>query len=305
MLGLWALAALVAPWLPVAPNEVDLPGILAAPGAQSVLGNDDLGRPVLDRLLVGARTSFLVGLGVVVLSALIGVLAGGAGALAGGWPDLLLVRIIDVFLAFPGILLAIALAGILGPGIDNVIVALATVGWVGYARLARAQILSLKHQDHVTAARALGAGPTRILIRHLLPLAMAPLLVEATFGVAGAVIAEAGLSFLGLGVQPPDASWGSMIRDGVGYMLVAPHLVLAPGLAILLVVLSVNLLGDGLRDRLDTRVQAGFADRKRSRRKDKSADAVLQTPATPEHRSSVRMRLDERQMPGRMRRGED
>ncbi len=296
---------MVAPWLPLAPNQVDLPGILAGPGAQSVLGNDDLGRPVLDRLLVGARTSFLVGLGVVALSALIGVLAGGAGALAGGWPDLLLVRIIDVFLAFPGILLAIALAGILGPGIDNVIVALATVGWVGYARLARAQILSLKHRDHVTAARALGAGPTRILIRHLLPLAMAPLLVEATFGVAGAVIAEAGLSFLGLGVQPPDASWGSMIRDGVGYMLVAPHLVLAPGLAILLVVLSVNLLGDGLRDRLDTRVHAGFAARKRSSRKDKSADAVLQTPATPDHGNSVRMRLDERQMPGRMRRGED
>ena len=305
MLGLWALAALFAPWLPLAPNEVDLRGILAGPGAQSVLGNDDLGRPVVDRLLVGARTSFLVGLGVVVLSASIGVLAGGAAALAGGWPDLLLVRIIDVFLAFPGILLAIALAGILGPGIDNVIVALATVGWVGYARLARAQILSLKHRDHVTAARALGAGPTRILIRHLLPLAMAPLLVEATFGVAGAVIAEAGLSFLGLGVQPPDASWGSMIRDGVGYMLVAPHLVLAPGLAILLVVLSVNLLGDGLRDRLDTRVQAGFAATKRLSRKDKSADAVLQTPATPDHGSSVPMRLDERQMPGRMRRGED
>jgi peptide/nickel transport system permease protein len=305
MLGLWALAALVAPWLPLTPNEVDLPGILAGPGAQSALGNDDLGRPVLDRLLVGARTSFLVGLGVVALSALFGVLAGGAGALAGGWPDLLLVRIIDVFLAFPGILLAIALAGILGPGIDNVIVALATVGWVGYARLARAQILSLKHRDHVTAARALGAGPTRILIRHLLPLSMAPLLVEATFGVAGAVIAEAGLSFLGLGVQPPDASWGSMIRDGVGYMLVAPHLVLAPGLAILLVVLSVNLLGDGLRDRLDTRVQAGFAARKRSSRKDKSADAVLQTPATPDHGSPVRMRLDERQMPGRIRRGKD
>ena len=255
VLALWTLAAVAGPLLPLTPDRVDLPGILAGPGSLSLLGNDDLGRPVLDRLLVGAQTSFVVGLGVVVLSALVGVLLGGAAALAGGWTDLLLVRVIDVFLAFPGILLAIALAGILGPGIENVIIALASVGWVGYARLARAQIMSLKHRDHVTAARALGAGPARVLVRHLLPLALAPLLVEATFGVAGAVIAEAGLSFLGLGVQPPDASWGSMIRDGVGYMLVAPHLVLAPGGAILLVVMSVNLLGDGLRDRLDVRIQ--------------------------------------------------
>jgi peptide/nickel transport system permease protein len=168
--------------------------------------------------------------------------------------DVLLVRIVDIFLAFPGILLAIALAGILGPGIDNVIIALAAVGWVGYARLARAQVLSLKQRDHVAAARALGSGRGRILVRHLLPLTLAPLIVEATFGIAGAVIAEASLSFLGLGVQPPEASWGSMIQNGVGYMLVAPHLVLAPGLSILLVVLSVNLIGDDLRDRMDVRL---------------------------------------------------
>jgi peptide/nickel transport system permease protein len=253
----WAVAALAGPLLPLAPDRIDLPGILAVPATDSLLGNDDLGRPVLDRLVIGARTSFAVGLGVVVLSAVLGTLVGGTAALAGGWVDLTLVRIVDVFLAFPGILLAIAVAGILGPGIDNVIVALAAVGWVGYARLARAQILSLKQRDHVAAARALGAGPGRVLLRHLLPLAVAPLIVEATFGVAGAVVAEAGLSFLGLGVQPPQASWGSMIRDGVGYMLVAPHLVLAPGLAILLVVLSVNLVGDGLRDRLDVRAVRG------------------------------------------------
>lgn len=257
LLLLWAIAALTGPLLPLAPDRIDLPTILAPPAADSLLGNDDLGRPVLDRLLVGARTSFAVGLGVVVLSAVLGTLVGGTAALAGGWLDLTLVRIIDVFLAFPGILLAIALAGIMGPGIDNLIIALATVGWVGYARLARAQMLSLKQRDHVVAARALGAGPGRILLRHLLPLASAPLIVEATFGIAGAVIAEAGLSFLGLGVQPPQASWGSMIRDGVGYMLVAPHLVLAPGLAILLVVLSVNLAGDTLRDRLDVRLSGG------------------------------------------------
>jgi len=165
------------------------------------------------------------------------------------------VRVIDVFLAFPGILLAIALAGVLGPGIGNLILALAAVGWVGYARLARAQVLSLTRRDHVVAARALGRTPAAILLRHLIPLALAPLIVEATFGVAGALVAEAGLSFLGLGVQPPDASWGSLVRDGVSYLLVAPHLVIAPGMALLFVVLSVNLLGDALRDWMDVRTR--------------------------------------------------
>ena len=249
----WALLALAAPWLPLTPDAVDLPGILAGPGPGSPLGNDDLGRPILDRLLVGARIAFVVSFGVVSLSTVIGALIGGVGAFAGGWVDLFLVRLIDVFLAFPGILLAIALAGILGPGIDNLILALSATGWVGYARLTRAQILTLKERDHVLAARALGVGPGRILLRHLLPLALAPLIVEATFGIAGVVVAEAGLSFLGLGVQPPQASWGSMIREGVGYMLVAPHLVLAPGIAIALVVFVVNLLGDRLRDWLDVR----------------------------------------------------
>jgi peptide/nickel transport system permease protein len=253
VVGLWALVAVTASWLPLRPNGVDLPRILAPPDATAVLGNDDLGRPVLDRVIVGARTSFVVGFGVVLLSSAAGALLGGVSAYAGGWLDLVLVRVVDVFLAFPGILLAIALAGVLGPGIDNVIIALAAVGWVGYARLMRAQVLSLKARDHVAAARALGAGPARILRRHLLPLALAPLIVEASFGVAGAVVAEAGLSFLGLGVQPPQASWGSMIRDGVSYMLVAPHLVLAPGAALMLVVLAVNLLGDALRDWMDVR----------------------------------------------------
>ena len=249
----WALMALFGPLLPLEPARIDLPQILAGPGAGHWLGNDDLGRPVLDRLVMGARTSFVVALGVVLVSGAIGSLLGALSAYWGGLADLVLVRVIDVFLAFPGILLAIALAGVMGPGIDNLILALCLVGWVGYARLARAQVLALKQRDHVIAARALGTGRTRILLRHLLPLAAAPLIVEATFGVAGMVIAEAGLSFLGLGVQPPAASWGSMIRDGSRYMLVAPHLVLAPGLAIFLVVLAVNLLGDRLRDRLDVR----------------------------------------------------
>ena len=167
----------------------------------------------------------------------------------------MIVRIVDIFLAFPGILLAIALAGILGPGIENVVIALAAVGWVGFARLARAQTLSLKNREHIQAAIALGCRLPRIVLRHLLPLLAAPLIVEATFGVAGAVIAEAGLSFLGLGVQPPAASWGSIIRDGTRYLLVAPHLVIAPGVALMLVVLSVNLLGDRLRDWMDVRTR--------------------------------------------------
>ncbi len=170
-LVLWIAVALVGPWLPLTPNAVDLPAILAGPGPGSLLGSDDLGRPVLDRLLVGARIAFLVGFGVVALSALVGVLVGGVGAYAGGWLDLVLVRLIDVFLAFPGILLAIALAGILGPGINNLIIALSVTGWVGYARLTRAQILALKERDHVTAARALGAEtdgkPLVLQIRQL------------------------------------------------------------------------------------------------------------------------------------------
>jgi len=257
IVGLWALAAMVGPWLPLAPDRIDLPRILADPGAADWLGTDDLGRPVLDRLLVGARTSFVVAIGVVLVSALVGTAVGAAAGFIGGWPDLVIVRIIDVFLAFPGILLAIALAGLLGPGLGNVVIALVAVGWVGYARLARAQVLSLRARDHVLAARALGVRGPRILVRHLLPLTLAPLLIEATFGIAAVVIAEAGLSFLGLGVQPPASSWGTMIRDGVAYMLVAPHLVLAPGVAIMLVVLAVNLVGDRLRDRLDVRGARG------------------------------------------------
>ena len=253
----WSVVALLAPLWGLAPNAVDLSAILAPPGPRAVLGNDDLGRSVLDRLLVGARTSLVVGLGVVGVSALLGALVGGIAGFAGGRVDLVLSRVIDCFLAFPGILLAIALAGVLGPGIGNVIIALAVVGWVGYARLTRAQVLSLAGRDHVQAARALGRGPVAILRLHLVPLALAPLIVEATFGVSGAVVAEAGLSFLGLGVQPPDPSWGSLMRDGVAYLLVAPHLVIAPGVAILLVVLSVNLLGDWLRDWLDVRTRPG------------------------------------------------
>jgi peptide/nickel transport system permease protein len=261
LLALWALLALVGPFLPLAPDEIHLPLILRPPGLGlvwdqglgGVFGYDDLGRSVAARLLTGAHLSFLIALTVVLISAAVGTTLGLVAGWLGGGFDFLLMRIVDVFLAFPGILLAIALAGLLGPGEGNVVIALSVTGWVGYARLTRAQALSLKHRDHVAAAVALGTTTPHILWRHLLPLLLAPLLVEATFSIAAVVLAEAGLSFLGIGVQPPTATWGNMIRDGVRYMLMAPHLVLFPGAALALVVLAVNLTGDHLRDRLDVR----------------------------------------------------
>jgi peptide/nickel transport system permease protein len=254
VLALWAVMTAGGQYLSLTPNLIHLDRILNTPGSGALLGFDDLGRHIDERLIIGARTSFLVSFWVVGLSVLVGTLVGTVTAYLGGWWDRVTVQLVDIFLAFPGILLAIALAGLLGPGIDNVVIALTTVGWVGYARLSRAQVLSLKHREHVQAAEALGSGKWFIIRRHLIPLMAAPLIVEATFGIAAVVIAEAGLSFLGLGVQPPEASWGAMIRDGSRYMLVAPHMVLAPGVAIFAVVLSVNLLGDRLRDRLDTRM---------------------------------------------------
>lgn len=251
IISLWLVAALGSILLHLHPDIIHLTKILVAPGSGSWFGYDDLGRPVLDRLLTGARTSLIVACWVVVISALTGTCIGLFSAYLGGWVDMIILLVMDVFLAFPGILLAIALAGILGPGLNNVVIALSVVGWVGFARLSRAQVLSLKHREHVQAAIALGTGTGSIVLRHLLPLVMAPLLVEASFGVASVVIAEAGLSFLGLGIQPPEASWGNMIRDGARYLLVAPHMVLAPGVALILVVLAVNMLGDRLRDYLE------------------------------------------------------
>ena len=251
ILAIWALMALLGTLPTLEPHAVNLPEILSPPSTGQWLGTDELGRPVLDRLLAGASVSLLVALTTVSLSAAIGIAVGLLAGYFGGILDRVISRLIEVFLAFPGMLLAIAMAAMIGPGIDNVIIALAVMGWVGYARLVRIQVMALRQRDHVHAAVALGRTDFSIMIRHLLPLVMAPVWVEASFGLAGAVVAEAGLSFLGLGIQPPDASWGGMIRDGVRYLLVAPHLVLAPGLALFLVVLAANLFGDGLRDRLD------------------------------------------------------
>jgi peptide/nickel transport system permease protein len=253
ILLLWLFAVILTPLMDLQPNEIHLQKILLNSDAQSLLGYDDLGRKLFDRLLTGAQTSFVVAFGVILVSLFIGTTIGVvSGYVGGGW-DHFLVRIIDVFLAFPGILLAIALSGLMGPGITNVIIALSIVGWVGYARLSRAQVMAIKQREHVMSAQALGASHARIILWHILPLIIAPLLIEFTFGIASIVIAEAGLSFLGLGVQAPEASWGSMIRDGSQYLLMAPHMVLVPGVALMLVVLAVNMLGDSIRDKLDVK----------------------------------------------------
>lgn len=242
---------MVGAWLPLQPDKINLLKILQPGGVDNLLGYDDLGRSIFDRLVVGARTSFLVAISVVSVSVTFGTIVGLLSAYRGGWFDQLVTTIIDILLAFPGILLAIALAGIMGPGIDNIVIALSLVSWVGYARLTRAQVLSIKQREHVQAAVAMGTHQLRIVFKHLLPLVMAPLIIEASFGIAGVVVAEAGLSFLGLGVQAPEASWGNMIRDGARYLLVAPHMVVIPGIALMLVVMSINMLGDQIRDYFD------------------------------------------------------
>jgi len=253
-LGLLVAAAVFAPAIaPHDPDHQSLADELAPPSADYPLGRDKLGRDQLSRVIYGARVSLEVGLTTVVVSLSIGLAAGAVGGYVGGAVDFWLMRLIDVLMAFPGILLAIAMSAVLGPSLANVVVALSLIGWTGYARLVRGEVLSIKQREHVEAARAIGLGRTRILVRHVVPLLAAPLLVQATFGMAGAIVAEASLSFLGIGVQPPTPSWGSMVNDGRSFLLVAPHLTLYPGLAILITVLGLNALGDGLRDWLDVR----------------------------------------------------
>jgi len=236
-------------------HSIDLDAVLNGVSGLHLLGTDALGRDVLARLAEGLRLSLLVGLSVVLLGSMLGISIGMIAGWVGGWADALLMRIADIVLSFPGILLAIALAAMLGPGIENLVMALVAVGWVGFARLARVQVLSIKSTPFVEAAIANGSGAAYIAVRHLLPNIAAPLLVEASFGLAAVIIGEAGLSFLGVGVQPPDASLGTMIREGTRLMLVSPALVIWPGLILFSLVMAVNLLGDALRDKLDVRME--------------------------------------------------
>lgn len=236
-------------------HAVDLDAPLAGFSGAHWLGCDALGRDLLARLAEGLQLSLFVGVAVVLLGGTVGITIGMISAWHGGWLDGVLMRLADIVLSFPGILLAIALAAMLGPGVENLILALVLVGWVGFARLARGQVLSLKYAPYVEAAVANGLSFFYIAGRHLLPNIAAPLLVEASFGLAAVIIGEAGLSFLGVGVQPPDASLGTMIREGTRFMLVSPMLVVFPGLVLFLLVMAVNLLGDHLRDRLDVRLE--------------------------------------------------
>ncbi len=251
------LAAVLGPVLtPYDPSAQTLAQRLEAPSAAHPFGLDELGRDILSRLLSGARISLLVGLAVVSVSSLVGMTLGSIAGYFGGALDDLISRAIDILMAFPGILLAIALVAVLGPSLTNVVLALSVIGWVGYARLVRGQALRAREFEYVQAARALGAGSARIVARHVLPTAFPAVIVQATLGMAGAIIAEASLSFLGLGVQPPTPSWGTMLDAGRSHLFDAPHLTIFPGLAIAMLVLGFNFLGDGLRDRIDPKAQA-------------------------------------------------
>jgi peptide/nickel transport system permease protein len=262
LLLLFTICALFAPWLaPQDPAQLDLQGRLIGPSAMHWFGTDELGRDILSRAIYGSRISLIVAVSVVGLSLAIGLVAGYASGFYGGWVDTVITTyVMNAFLALPGILLAIAFVAFMGPGAGNVIVALAISGWVGYARLVRAQVMAVKEREFVEAARALGASDLRVMTHHILPNILQPLIVQAAVGMAGAVLAEATLSFLGLGVPPPAASWGSMLNDARSHLFDSPHLVFFPAMAVMLCVLSFNFIGDALRDYLDprTRLDAGL-----------------------------------------------
>ena len=250
------LAAVFGPWLaPFDPTSQELALRLEGPTGAHWFGLDELGRDIFARVLSGARISLLVGLVVVSVSSALGILLGSVAGYFGGRIDEAISRVVDILLAFPGLLLAIALVAVLGPSLTNVVLALSLIGWVGYARLVRGQVLRSRELEFVQAARALGATTPRILARHVIPTTLPAVTVQATLGMGGAILAEAALSFLGLGVQPPTPSWGTMLSYGRGHLLDAPHLTIFPGLAIAVLVLGFNFLGDGLRDRLDPATQ--------------------------------------------------
>jgi peptide/nickel transport system permease protein len=254
IVSLFVLVAVGAPYLSGSdPSALDLPRALAGPSWEHPFGFDRLGRDLSSRVAHGARISLAVGLSATAISLAFGTAVGLLAGLRGGWVDEVLMRVVDVFLAFPGILLAIALAATLGPSFPNLVAALSAFGWTGYARLTRTETLSIRSRPHVEAARAIGASSARIAVRHVLPLLAPALAVQATFGFAGAIVAEASLSFLGLGLPPPAPSWGAMLDEGRAFLLVAPHLALVPAGAIFLAVIGIQFLGDGLADALGVR----------------------------------------------------
>ncbi|HEV8397873.1 MAG TPA: ABC transporter permease [Vicinamibacterales bacterium] len=252
IVALAVVAALIGPVVaPFDSASQDLALRLDGPSLRHWFGLDELGRDILSRVLAGARISMLVGLVVVSISSTVGIVVGAAAGYFGGRVDEILSRAIDILMAFPGLLLAIAMVAVLGPSLFNVVFALSLIGWVGYARLVRGQVLRARELEFVQAARALGASTPRVLVHHVIPTTLPAVTVQATLGMGGAILAEASLSFLGLGVQPPTPSWGTMLNYGRIHLLDAPHLTIFPGLAIAVLVLGFNFLGDGLRDALD------------------------------------------------------
>src|SRR5215468_2713237 len=259
---LFVLSAVFAPWLaPYDPAHIDLPTRLTSPNTAHWCGSDELGRDICSRLIYGSRISMLVGSSVVAASLALGLVVGSIAGYYGGRVDRIVNAVVmNAFLSFPGILLAIAFVAFRGPGIFNLVLALSLGGWVGYARLVRAQVLAAREREFVEAARALGASDLRVIVRHILPNIIQPVVVQAAIGMAGAILAEGTMSFLGLGVPPPTASWGAMLNDARAHLFDAPHLVLFPAVAVMLAVLSFNFIGDALRDLLDprSRIEAGL-----------------------------------------------
>lgn len=255
MLLFFALS-LLAPWLaPFDPGAIDLQAVLAPPSSAHLLGTDQLGRDVLSRMIWGARISLKVGFAATGLAIFIGTMLGAIAGYYGGWRDAIIMRFVDIMLCFPTLFLILAVIAFLEPSIWNIMIVIGLTGWMGITRLVRADFASLRERDFVLAARGIGAGDLRIIVIHILPNAMASVLVTATLGVAGAILTESALSFLGIGVQPPTPSWGNILTAGKDNIDIAWWLSLYPGLAILLTVLGYNLLGEGLRDSLDPRLK--------------------------------------------------
>jgi peptide/nickel transport system permease protein len=262
LVAVFVIFAVFAPWIaPQDPAFIDLSSRLNLPSHAHFLGTDELGRDIASRIVYGARISMMVGSCVVLFSLALGLIIGSTAGYYGGAVDRFVnIVLMNAFLSFPGILLAIAFVAFRGPGIFNLVLALSLGGWVGYARLVRGQVLAAREREFVEAARALGASDLRIIVRHILPNIIQPVIVQAAIGMAGAILAEATMSFLGLGVPPPTASWGAMLNDGRAHLFDAPHLVIFPALAVMLAVLSFNFIGDALRDYLDprSRIEAGL-----------------------------------------------
>ncbi|SFQ94770.1 nickel transporter permease [Desulfoscipio geothermicus] len=255
LLGL-TLVALFAPYIaPYDPINGIMEESLQAPNAKHLLGTDELGRDILSRIIFGARISLRVGLLAVAIALSVGTVLGSIAGYYGGKIDLIIMRFMDIMLSFPSLLLAIAFMAVLGRGVENAVIAISIVTMPEYARIVRGSVLSVKENEYVQAARAIGNRDAAIIFKHILPNVMAPIIVRGTLGISTAILETAALGFLGLGVQPPDAEWGTMLGSGRGYLFNAPHLVYFPGIAITLTVMAFNLLGDGLRDALDPRLR--------------------------------------------------